>query len=511
MARQIEPEPQQAAAVAALQSGDASGERTPLVRLDTHMSHVFLSADRAYKLIRARRHPFADLSTLEARRRACEAELALNRPLADGLYDAARPLVRTAGGALRLGGEGPVEGDVEDWVVVMRRFPDGALLSEMADAGRLTEALAVEAAEVAAGFHAGLPRAHDGGHRADYRRIIDGLRRTEAEGAAALGLSPAGEALFDALEHALARQAPLIEQRRRAGWVRRGHGDLHLRNICLFRGRVTPFDALEFDPALSTADVLYDIAFLLMDLRARGLPALANAAMNRYWDALGQDEAALALLPLFMGLRAAVRAAVAVEAGELAEAERYRRLGLALLAPAAPVLAAVGGLSGTGKSVLARALAPDLPGPCGARLLRSDVIRKAEAGVASRTRLGAAAYGAEARARIYADLAARARAAIEAGAAVIADATFRETAARAAIAEAAAGQRFLGLWLTAPAAVRVARVSGRSGDASDATAQVAAAQVEPAELGPGWRRLEASAPPAAVAAAARAVLKAAAA
>ena len=255
---------------------------------------------------------------------------------------------------------------------------------------------------------------------------------------------------------------------------------------------MTPFDALEFDPVLATGDVLYDVAFLFMDLRARGLDDLANAAMNRYWDAAGQAEDALALLPLFMALRATIRMAVAVEAGDLTDSARYRQLGLELLAPARARLMAIGGLSGTGKSTLARALAPRLPGPCGARLLRTDLLRKALAGVRPTERLSEAAYRQVGRANVYQVLARRAREALAAGGSVIADATYREDAPRAEIEAAGGGHPFTGLWLQAPTAVRVARVAGRRGDASDATPEIAAAQVEPQHLSPDWRVLDAS-------------------
>lgn len=482
-------EPDQEATVAALQSGAATGDPRPLKRLDTHMSRVFLGEDRVYKLKRSVRLPFADMSTLEARHRSCEAELEVNRALAPSLYEGVLPVARTADGSLQVGGAG----EVLDWLVVMRRFPDGALLDEIARDGRLTPDLVARTAEAVAAFHAHLPPHPETGHAVDYRRIVEGLRRTEADGAAKLGVQPVAAPLFQALEHEIARHSPLIEARRRAGWVRRGHGDLHLRNICLFEGRVTPFDALEFDPALATADVIYDVAFLLMDLRARGQEAFANLAMNAWWDALGQDETALALLPLFTALRAAVRMAVAMEAGDLAEADRYRRLGLQLLAPVHPRLVAIGGLSGTGKSTVARALAPRLPGPCGARWLRTDVIRKSLAHAGPGEHLPDQAYVAQARARVYDALAARCGEAVAAGSWVIADATYREAQARAGIeaAAAAAGAPLLGAWLTAPTELRVERVAGRRNDASDATPEVARAQVEPLDLGEAWRRVDA--------------------
>ncbi len=482
--------PEQTEIVAAFESGQATGGGAPLKRIDTHMSHVFLDKARVYKLKKGLHHPFTDMSSLEQRRRACEAELSVNRKLAPGVYEAVSAVTRDENGKIALDGAGRTA----DWVVVMQRFPDGALLSEIAAAGRLTAEQVGELAHVIAGFHASLEPRRETGHAADYHRIIQGLRRTEAEGAAAQDVEPASDALFAALEHELSRRSSLIEARRKAGWVRHGHGDLHLNNICLFQGRVTPFDALEFDPALATADVLYDLAFLLMDLCARGWPRLANLAMNRYWDEVPQPEQALALLPLFMGLRAAVRMAVAVEAKDLAEAARYRRLGTDLLHRAGPRLLAVGGLSGTGKSTVAQLVAADLPGPCGARLLRTDAIRKAMAGVGETDRLSLEAYRRGAREDIYRALADRARDALDAGSSVVADATFQGADMRQVIVEAAVGRAFVGIWLQAPPEVRVARIEARRNDASDATAAVALAQTEPDDLGDGWRRVAADRP-----------------
>jgi aminoglycoside phosphotransferase family enzyme/predicted kinase len=473
----------QSEAVRALQSGEATGDPGPLKRIDTHLSHVFLGADRAYKLKRALRMPFVDFSTLEKRRLACEAEIDANRRFAPELYLACAPLVRTAGG-LRL----DAPGEAQEWLVVMRRFPDGALFDQLAQAGRLRVEDVGAAAEAVARAHAAAPPAAAGGRTQDYRRIVEGLRRTEAEGAARHGLTPGPDDLYAGIEAALAAAAPLVEARRAAGRVRRGHGDLHLRNLCLFQGRALAFDALEFDPALATSDVLYDLAFLLMDLRRRGLAAHANAAMNRYFDAAAEGAGGLALLPAFMALRAAVRCAVAMEAGDAAEAAGYRGLGLELLAPVGPRLVAIGGLSGSGKSAVARRIAPRLPGVCGARILRTDVLRKAAAGAAPDERLPEAAYSPARRLQVYRALAAEARRGLQARCSVLADATFQQAEARSAIA--AVAPAFRGLWLRAGLQVRLARVAGRSGDASDATAEVARAQAEP-ELEPGWTEVSA--------------------
>lgn len=365
----------------------------PLRRIDTHVSHLFLGRSHVFKLKRAVHLPFADFTSPDARHRACQAELAVNKALAPDLYQAVLPITQESDGTYALAGKGqPV-----DWVVVMHRFADGALFSEMAKAGSLTPDLVREAAEVIARFHAARPPNIEAGHTADYLGVIAGLRRTEADGAERLQIEPGSDALFEALDQAVARGSPVIEQRRKAGWVRRGHGDLHLRNICLFERRVTPFDALEFDPRLATTDVLYDVAFLLMDLRERGLRHHLNAAMNAYLDTIVQPASAPSLLPLFMGLRAAVKMAVGVEAGDLEEAARYRRLGLELLEPARPAPLAIGGLSGSGKSTLARAVAPLMSGPCGARLLSTDTLRKSDPAA----KVATTRYTREARGSVY--------------------------------------------------------------------------------------------------------------
>lgn len=482
-----EPDGAQALVAKAFANGEVAGAGPLEARIDTHLSHVFLTHDRAYKLKRAVRLPFVDFSTLEQRQAGCEAELAVNQAWAAALYEGVAA-IRRDGERFSLGGEG----EIIDWVVRMRRFSPGAQFDELGDAGKLsTDLLEATAAMIASHHTRGVPNLLMG-HAADYRALISGLRRTEADGAARLGVAPAAPHVFERLEQELARIGSLIEARRAAGKVRRGHGDLHLRNLCLFDGAPLAFDALEFDERLSTTDVLYDFAFLLMDLRKRGLNTQANAALNAYWDAAGEDEAALKLMPFFTGLRAAVRMAVAVEAGALGEADAYRRFAIELVAPSSPIHIAIGGLSGSGKSVVARAVAPLLGGPAGARLLRSDILRKRVTPIAER-------YASQTVMYVYEQLAHRARQAVEAGASVIVDATFQHAQGRESLA-AVWRTPWRGYWLDAPRSVRLERVALRRNDASDADVAVAAAQPEPADLPAPWRRINANQAVAAVAA-----------
>jgi aminoglycoside phosphotransferase family enzyme/predicted kinase len=478
--------------VAAFAEGRVLGATGPIERVDTHLSHVFLCGDRAFKMKRAVRLPFVDFSTLAARQKACEAEVAV-QAMARELYIGAFPVSRDADG-FHIDGAG----DVVDWVVVMRRFDRSQQFDRLAAKGVLTRAAVEEAAEAIANVHNESPAHRNAGYPIYYRSVIEGLRRTEADGARKLGLLPGSPQIFDSLEVELARVSSLIEDRREEGKVRRGHGDLHLRNLCLYQGRALAFDALEFDEAMATTDVLYDLAFLLMDLRRVGLDEHANAAMNRYWDVAEEDECALGLLGFFSSLRAAVRMAIAVEAGDLDEAQAYRELGLSLLQRTRPRLVAMGGLSGTGKSAVARSLAPRMSGPAGARLLRSDVLRKNKKGLALHDKAPAESYTMSQRANVYRALASSAAKASCAGASVVVDASFLVESGHALIKQAAGSAPLKGYWLDAPLDVRLARISGRKGDASDADVAVAAAQIAPSALPSWWRRVDADRPASAV-------------
>ncbi|MGY8633246.1 AAA family ATPase [Bradyrhizobium sp. 14AA] len=469
-----------------------------VTRIDTHGASVFLDGKRALKIKRAVRFPFLDYSTLEKRKAACEEEIRINRPLAPQIYHRVVAVTEEPDGSLKIDGKGqPVE-----YAVDMARFDENRTLDHLAKAGPLDAALASAAADAVAASHAAATRADGEAWVASIPALIDG----NSNGLRTGGHFDAGdiEKLGKASHEAFLRLGPLLVARGHQGFVRRCHGDLHLANIVLIDGQPVLFDAIEFDARMATVDVLYDLAFTLMDLLRHDQPVAANVALNRYLAATPPENLdALSALPLFMSIRAAIRAQVALarlkwphsdDPGIVDDARRYFGLAGRLIRPSAPRLIAVGGLSGTGKTDLARALAPVVAPEPGAVVLRSDVVRKQMFGVEDTQRLPPSAYTPEVTARVYDKLAQHARRVLAQGHSAIVDGVFAREDERDAVA-ALARERSVplnGLFLVADLATRQARIGNRRGDASDATPEVAALQ-EHYNIGRvGWATIDAS-------------------
>ncbi len=470
-------------------------------RFETHGALVFLAGAEAWKIKRAVRFAYMDFSTLAKRKAVCEREIEVNRPNAPEIYLACLPITRARDGRLAFGGSG----EVVEWAVHMRRFEQSALLSEIAAAGPLSPELTRDLADTVYESH-------------ELARPVAGLDAMGRMDALVGAVSATLAALHDAFDgttveqfrHHAARQmdraGTVIEARAAAGLVRRCHGDLHLGNVVLWKGRPALFDAIEFDEDLATIDTLYDLAFLLMDLDVGGQRLAANGVLNRYlWRSPEPlDLDGLCTLPLFLGLRAGVRAMVTAQRAEQSRgarraegrrrARRYLDAAIAYLGAGAPYLIAVGGLSGTGKSTLARALAPDVGPAPGAVHLRSDLERKKLHGVEETVRLGPDAYTQAANDTVYAILCDKARRVLAAGHAAIVDAVYGTPEERIGIEAVAAdlGIPFRGLWLEAPRQALIDRVAARTGDASDATPDVVEQQLtwNTGAFGSSWARLD---------------------
>lgn len=487
----------QSAAVAFLKANATCGSSIAHDVIQTHAALIFLHNTEALKIKRAVRYDYLDFSTLDQRKKMLQREIDLNSDAAPGLYHDVVALTQEADGGLALDGAGPVV----EWVLRMTRFPADAELSSLADAGLIDNRLSESLGQSIADYHRNAPRRTEDG-RVLIREIIEELGREMGAMHPQLDAATV-EAFLQGSDKELVRVDGLLKARTQAGWIRRCHGDLHLRNLVMWQGVPTPFDALEFDERLGTCDVLYDLAFLLMDLSHWKLDAAANLVMNAYLFHSKTDDhyAGLAALPLYLAIRAGIRAMVDVQTAAvssdnpdlIADAQSFLNLALAFLKPSAPRLFAIGGLSGSGKTTVARQVAPIVGAFPGAVHLRSDLERKAYFDVPPFEKLPASAYRTEVSDKIYQIMRSKARLALAAGHAVILDAV-HATPDEREMAEAIAtdaGCAFTGIWLDADTALRVARVGKRGQDASDADTDVGLRQDNLQVGDMKWHRLDA--------------------
>ena len=474
----------------------------PVKRIDTHAASVFLVGDRAHKIKRAVRFSFLDFSTLAKRKAACEAEIAVNRSFAPAIYRGVAAITREPNGRLAIGGKGePVE-----WSVEMRRFDESQTLDRLADAGQIDESLADALGRAVAGAHRLAPSVANG-HFPEVLSEIIAQNEADLTAEPELFSLEQVRALGAATRDALERVKPLLQARERAGLVRRCHGDLHLGNIVLIDGMPVRFRRASSSTIASRPATFTTIShFYSMDLIERGLHASANIVLNRYLTETHRihDLDALAALPLFMSVRAAIRAKVtAARHRQKGARAGTGKKGTGLCGTCAKIPGARASeiwlrsadLSGTGKSMLARALAPALSPLPGAVCLRSDVERKTLFGIDETEKLPERAYSVETTIRVYKGLAEKARRVTAAGYSAIVDAVFALPVERSEIAKSANGAEFDGLFLIASLDDRLARVGNRGRDASDADADVARKQEE-FDLGRiAWSKVDASGTP----------------
>jgi aminoglycoside phosphotransferase family enzyme/predicted kinase len=467
--------------------------------IETHISRVYLTETRAYKLKKPLNLGFLDFSTLERRGFFCTEEVRLNRRFAPDIYLGVAEL-RSAAGVLHF--DGP--GTLIDFAVRMRRLPEARMLDRLIEGGSAElpgeiERLARHLVPLLAAARPCRDVDGDGSVAAIRANCKENLDET----AAAIGHALTAQAhrtMATLTSAQLAQLAPLLRDRQARGCVRDGHGDLHARNICMTEP-IQIYDCIEFCRRFRVADVAAELAFLLMDLEFRSRRDLAERFLNAYQEHAADPELAT-LLPFFKGYRAWVRgkveALLADEAEVAAETrqqalERSRRyFNLALGYQVPPMLLLTAGLMGVGKTTLARALATAL----GAELLRSDVIRKELAGIpVARSSLDAfdtGLYTPEMSRCTYTELRQRAERLLRLGKTVIVDASFARSQERQAFF-ALAGKLALPLRVLhvhchrATAIGRLAQRQAHGQDASDGRAELVDAQAaafEPPDSGP---------------------------
>lgn len=460
--------------------------------IETHISWVFLTGDLVYKVKKPCNLGFLDFSTLERRLRFCEEEVRLSGRFAPDLYLGVVPIAGPPQQAT-IGGAGPPI----EWAVQLRQFDEASRLDQLFAENKLSaddcERLGREIARVEERLAAVDPQT--GWGTADVLTTMvaltfDQLREARPQTAAQ------ADSLQAWITAEIGRLGRIIEARVVAGKIRECHGDLHLANIVFHDGQMMAFDGIEFNESLRWIDVANDIAFLAMDLHARGRPDFAARVVNAWMEA-SNDHAAAAVLPLYMVYRAIVRAAVAAirqgqsttvgddAAGQAAdhESDRYLDLAVSLTTPRYPRLFVTAGVSGTGKSTFAARIID----ACGAIRLRSDVERKRLAGMAASDRPADERhardlYGAEMTDRTYRRLAMLASTVLQAGAAVVVDASCNTRHQRDILAAVARKEAVPLVWLEldVPTEFVLARVAARQAagtDASDASLDVVRSQL----------------------------------
>jgi uncharacterized protein len=455
--------------------------------IETHISWVLLAGDYAYKIKKPVDFGFLDFSTLDRRRFFCDEELRLNRRFAESLYVDVVPITRV-GAVARIGGDGePIE-----WAVRMRRFPGEMQLDRRLAAGELEPSELAEFGATLARVHATLPRAaadsRFGTAAAVLGPVDENFLQIRASRFASVNSDLVDRlAAWSTAKHA--QIATLIEQRRRDGFVRECHGDLHLSNLVLLDDGIHAFDCIEFSEGLRWLDLISDGAFLMMDCCVRDRADLGYAFLDRYLEQSG-DYAGGALLDFYLVYRSMVRAKVAaLQAQSADDAELLRRYEAHLqfardrALRSQPAVILMCGVSGSGKSWLAQRLVERIP----AIRIRSDVERKRMAALQPLQHSGSALdqglYTAQTTDALYAHLERSADALVSGGERVLVDATFLSEARRDAFRREAArrGAAFVIVHCTAPREVLVERITRRNSandDPSEADVAVLDVQLQ---------------------------------
>ncbi len=457
---------------------------TPIRLIQTHISYILLTGEYAYKVKKPLDFGFLNYSTLEKRAHFCQEELRLNQRGAADLYLNVMPITQD-GEAYHLGRDG----EAVEYAIKMQQFPQDTLLNQLFERGELTEELLKELAIAVAEFH-------KISHTDDYIQSFGTVKSIRAafdenyEQTEHYIGGPQTQRQFDETraytERFFKEREDLFKRRVQEGWVRECHGDLHLGNICYWNGRLYLFDCIEFNEDFRFVDVMFDIAYIVMDLEMQGRTDLSALFLSTYVEQTG-DWDGLDVLPIYVNRQSYVRAKVTsfmlgdpsvneqTKAIASAKAAKYYALAWQYTRPKQGRVILMAGLSGSGKSTNARYLAKKL----GAVQIRSDAVRKHLGGVPLDQKGGDDLYTPEMTQKTYGRLLELGMSLATEGYSVILDAKYdRVTLRERAIAQAnAKGIPLYIVYCDAPMEVRRDRLQSRSGDIADATVALVPKQV----------------------------------
>ncbi|WP_347339462.1 AAA family ATPase [Planktothrix sp. FACHB-1355] len=460
----------------------------PIKLIQTHVSYVLLTGDYAYKLKKPVNFGFLNFSTLELRQHFCNEEFRMNKRGAPEIYLEVLPITE-AGDRFQLGGAG----EAVEYTLKMRQFPQDTLFLSLFEAGKLAEETMADLGRIVADFHAQTPTNEYIRTFGEVDRIRQAIDENYDQTAKYIG-GPQTQSQYEETKHFtdtfFASRLELFASRIQNNFIRECHGDLHLRNICLWNDKILLFDCIEFNEPFRFVDVMYDVAFAVMDLEARQRPDFGNAFLNTYVEETGDWEG-LQVLPLYLSRQAYVRAKVTsfllddpgIPTDEkekaLETASHYYKMAWEYTKPRQGKLILTSGVSGSGKSTVARQLARKI----GAIHLRSDAVRKHLAGVPLRDRGGDELYTSEMTHKTYGRLLELGIMLASQGFTVILDAKYDRVALRKEAIERAQAHNLplQILYCTAPEEVLRDRLSSRTGDVSDATANLLSSQLAASE------------------------------
>jgi len=440
----------------------------------SHIALIFFAGEYVYKLKRAVMYPGIDFSTPEKRKLACIAEMKRSTVYAPHLIVGVKPVRRLKNGTIKIGGNA---GEEIDTVIVEKRLPNNAILSFKLPADDFDRFEAMDLAEHLADLHTKAKTFHT-------KWGVDVIKNIILENESILACFPSCVDLTQLntlTRHSLEilhKNESLIKFRQKSGHVKKCHGDLLLSNIAYFEGKFLFFSPIEYNDSLDCIDTLYDLAFLTMDLEARGLRRIANVLFNHYMSYMNDIEG-FPLMGLYQSMRAISRAAVCAKTSALLEGnekqhaveqtKKYFELARHFLIDFKPTLIACGGLSGSGKSRVARRIGGLMNPAPGAVILRDDVVKKQITGLALHQRFDKTTDTPAFEKVVYEVLRQQATCALCAGSTVILDALFHNEYERLATEKLAEslGIPFIGLWMDAPLNIRTNRIKSRGQKASD--------------------------------------------